>query len=154
MAGLVVVGGEIAAEDGPDADGIEVICGNAADGENVSIHAIGAADETRVAGEGGELGEGTVALTPVEVVGVRDAKVVGRLAGACFDGPNGNELLGVWQWQRLEQNAIDEAVDGGGGADAKGEGENRCKGKARRSAQLAQGKAKIGMQGSEPRSGD
>ena len=51
--------------------------------------------------------------------------------------------------QRLQEHSVDEAVDGGGGSDAEGQGEDGGKGEARRFTQLAQSKVEVGAQGGE-----
>jgi hypothetical protein len=60
-----------------------------------------------------------------------------------FLGVDGNELLGMREGQRFQQDAVDEAVNGGGGSDAEGEGENGGEGESRRFTELPEGEAEV-----------
>ena len=54
-----------------------------------------------------------------------------------------DELFGIWIWQRMENNSIDQAEDGGGGSDAESEREHGDRGKSRSLPQSARGVTQI-----------
>ena len=59
-------------------------------------------------------------------------------------------LLGLRHRQRAQHDVIDESEDGGVGADADGERENRGKRVARRFAELMEGEAEVGPEVFQP----
>ncbi len=77
MAWLVVVQGEVAAEDWLHTQGPEVIAGYAANGQDIAIEAVGAADEAVVAIPRGQLGEAAGSRAPVEVIGIGGPAIPG-----------------------------------------------------------------------------
>jgi hypothetical protein len=79
------------------------------------------------------------------------AREAGESAGAGSVEPEGDKAVGFGIRQRAQQNAIDDAEDGGVGADADGEGEQDGNGESRSLAETAKGEAKIGDQGFERR---
>ena len=79
----------------------------------------------------------------VELFGVHPRIAV--LAGLVHEGDLHHAVgAGVGKW--VDEDGVDDAEDGAGGADAEGEGEDRGKGESRTPPQFAGGVAQIGRQ--------
>jgi len=77
-------------------------------------------------------------------LGLRDADVVRAHAREVV--LHGDELLGVGEGERVEQRRVDDAEDGGRGADAERDGQDGDGREARRLAQEPRGKADVQRQ--------
>src|SRR6202012_1216547 len=83
-----------------------------------------------------EVNEGSCGEAPAsELVGGIDAE--------------GGEAVGVLVGIGMEKDGVDDAEDGGGGADAEGEGEDCGEGETGGFAELAEGEAGVGEEGAE-----
>ena len=58
-------------------------------------------------------------------------------------GFNSHQFAGVGVWQRMQQGCVDDAVDGGGGSDAEGNGGDGNQGKSGRPVQHSKSVAEI-----------
>src|ERR1700751_5471533 len=83
--------------------------------------------------------EALVLALPVEEVGIGD----GAFHEVVFVVEERHQPIGIRIGQRVEQHRVHDGEDGGVGADAKRQRENRNRGEAWRPAQLAQSVAKI-----------
>ena len=142
--GLVVGGRDGAPGEGAKAEGREVIAADhfVAEGLGGAV-GFAAAHAVRPSaglegGEGGELG-GVLLHALIEGIG-EEAPVV---LGAAFDAAvvayaDAVEASGVGDGQGLEHDGVDEGEDGGGGADAEGQGEHGGEGEDRGEPHLAE----------------
>ena len=129
----VFVGDERAADDGANAERLEVVVGH-----HLADHDLRAAldrevrEEVRVRGDAGErFGAGAV----VEIVGirVRVVRIRRRLVPVDVD-----ELVGALDRERAKENGVDDAEDRRVDADAEGQREERDERERRGTAQPAQ----------------
>ena len=74
----------------------------------------------------GHGGEGTALLAPIEKIGIGNGNVADLFVGFAHE----DELRGVFERQRAEEDGVDDAEDGGIGADAESESEDGDGGEA------------------------
>ena len=129
---------EVAADLRRDAESVEEICGDDAD-ENLLREIAGEIRWAWVVVQGDEAVEGLIPGAIVEEVGWRD---VGEIAEGEF-AVEPNEAVCIRERERAEDDGIDDAEDGGVGADAERECQDRDDGKGRIFAESAEGVAEI-----------
>src|SRR5205807_10325408 len=96
-----------------------------------------------------QAGKDAIAIANVDVFGKRTVEWV--VLGAMLDGIN---LLRMWNRQRVQQQAIDDAEDDHVGADSYRQSEEGSEGESWRLVQLAEGVANILKQVGHNRSAD
>ena len=143
-AGLVFIRRKIAADQGLHSEHIEIVSGDNVDREHLAIGAVRKADQAVGNIHRREPAEGMITRDPVEVIGIGGVVVPWASTRLLDLGMDRDQLFGVRKWQRPEQNAVHQAVNGGRRADSEGKRKNGGCGEARRFAQLAQGKMEIG----------
>ena len=93
----------------------------------------------------GEAGEGVILRAKVYEIGIGEIHAAAE--GVLFPEPD--NLLRIMVRERAEQDAVDDGKDGGGGADAEGESENRDDGKRGRFFEKAKSEASVVESGFE-----
>ena len=93
----------------------------------------------------GEAGEGVILRAKVYEIGIGEVHAAAE--GVLFPEPD--NLLRIMVRERAEQDAVDDGKDGGGGADAEGESENRDDGKRGRFFEKAKSEASVVESGFE-----
>ena len=134
------VGGEVAAEEGLFFDNFVEIAGRH-EGALDALGAFAGGDiEISVAGGAHGLEDGIFALPLEEIAGGGDVAFTGDFR------PDDHELAGMRVGERGEQRGVDDAEDGGIGADAESQGEHGDRGEAGIFAEEAEAKAKVAQQ--------
>ena len=93
--------------------------------------------------------KGVILALPIEKVGIRSADVIGcrNVAGrdSCrnLQGLNREQTVYACEWQRAQEDAVDQAEDGGGGSDAESEGDDRGDCETGVAAELAESEGEI-----------
>ncbi len=140
FAGDGFIGGEVAAEEGLFFDHFVEIAGRH-EGALDAFGAFAGGDiEISVAGGAHGLEDGIFALPFQEVAGGGDVAFTGDF------GPDDHELAGMRVGERGEQRGVDDAEDGGVGADAQGQSEDGDCGEAGIFAEKAETKTKVAQQ--------
>ncbi len=91
----------------------------------------------------GEVAEAGLRLPPHERMAGAGSKLGEHLFKGAGVIPHDGELAAVAVGEGLQEDAVDEAEDGGGGADADGKGEDGGEGEAGGAADLAEGVAEV-----------
>ena len=91
----------------------------------------------------GERLEGMIARAPVKEIRIAEAVSDVGLARRSVQHQRRHQAVRLGKRQRAQQYGVDQAEDGGGGADAQGQGQNGGQREGGTLAQLAYGKAKV-----------
>src|SRR5437868_2376358 len=138
---LVALGGffrqEVAAEDGLDAQDIEEV-GKGADASNEMGVIVGKADSGGTLLEDAEVVEGSGSLAPEVEVAWIGSGIGEEFLEEADALPDDDEAAAVAVGEGLEEDAIDDAEEGGGGSNAEGQGKDGGEGEAGGLAELAQ----------------
>jgi len=146
---LALFGCEEAAELRLDAEKREEILGDGDSGEPLGLAGAGeAAVADTVEGEvSGHVGERFILSAKIqEMVHLKGLAGEANLAVITMVG-NPNEAGGIAEWQRTDEESVDDAEDGATGADAKADDENGESGEAKVAAESAEGVFEVAGEG-------
>jgi hypothetical protein len=129
---LVFIGGKVAAERRLDAKNVKVVCGDSIDSDDFTASAIGQAHQPGGGINRCDSGQRVIVRAPIEIVRIGRIVQNGTLAWLPHLRVKRNEFFRVRQRQRAQQDAIDQAINGGRCSNAKREGEDRGDRNARR----------------------
>ena len=155
MAGLLFFGGEGATERGRDAEERKQICRDASTFQDASAFAVRFAEEADDVVVRSKRLEAVVLAAPVEKIGIGTAVAIsgsdigGWDSGRVLESIDGDELFGMRERQRPQNDAIEQTEDGGGGSDAEGEREDGGHGERWTAAKLADGVCHVLQEGRE-----
>jgi hypothetical protein len=134
--------GKSAAQFRCQADNLEKISRDKGGADVLRLTTGNSAEIARLASRNGEMLENGIVASPIEVVGKGNRSV--RSAAEFIQR---HDAAGVWIWQRLQKDRIDDAEDRRICADPERKRQHGDESEARRLAQLAQGVTKIVQHG-------
>src|SRR5579862_717296 len=141
LAGVLVGEHEVPTELGMNAEDAEKVRGDDVSFED-SSGASGIGEGGRVVVICGDGAKGVILAAPVEEIG--EAETLRRECSCpVVLVLETHEPVGLGEWQRTQQNRVDQAEDAGGCADSESQGEDGGEGEARAFAQLAYGETKV-----------
>jgi hypothetical protein len=141
IAGLHVGGGEHAAVQRADSENREEIFGDFRRFEALRFGAAFGGDLLRGVSMDSDGGEGSGRTANVGDIGKRDAEIGKVEEGA--PSVDVDEFVGTREWERAEEDGVDDGKDGGVGADTEGESEDGNSGEGGGFSEEAEGEAGV-----------